>query len=200
MWTYIVWSRHALFVMGLATLRCRTGWSALYDDSEEEEATPRALHAEPSHASSLSFQPHNLFKEHFATAAPAPSPRHATDPPGTLAAQPPSTNNASHSSRLGGQQQQQQQEDPGAASLHSGGAYPCKIRRGWGSHTDGAVVREQCCGDEPGASSQRGASQSPKGKPPLPTAHRFSAKGANSISIWEGAQVFAVYQLIAVMR
>ncbi|KAL0037427.1 hypothetical protein WJX79_007485 [Trebouxia sp. C0005] len=47
-----------------------TGWSALYDESSEEE-DQSGLQAEDSQASSLSFQPHNLFKEHFAVGSSA---------------------------------------------------------------------------------------------------------------------------------
>ncbi|KAL0052980.1 hypothetical protein WJX82_010854 [Trebouxia sp. C0006] len=50
-----------------------TGWSALYDESSEEEDRS-GLQAEESQASSLSFQPHNLFKEHFAAGPSAATP------------------------------------------------------------------------------------------------------------------------------
>ena len=98
---------------------------------------------------------------------------------------------------------QQQQENRGSESVSTGGAYSCKVRRPWGSSTEAAVGQKQQS-DEPLMSSpavlrdlrgvgghggaeaascklgaaQRGGSQSPMGKPPLPTTHRLIAKGA----------------------
>ena len=45
----------------------------MYDESSEEE-DQSGLQAEESQASSLSFQPHNLFKEHFAVGSSAATP------------------------------------------------------------------------------------------------------------------------------
>ena len=189
----------------LAIFGCRTGWSALYDDSSDEEA-PHGLHAEQSQATSLSFQPHNLFEEHFATAA-APSTPYADSYSalGTPAANSPATRKQVRHRQYvePSSTAQQQQENRGSESLRTGDPHSCKVKRPWGSSTEAAVGQEQQS-DEPlmsspavlgdlrragghggdGAAScklgaaQRGGSQSPMGKPPLPTTHRLIAKGA----------------------
>lgn len=102
---------------------------------------------------------------------------------------------------------QQQQENRGPESLPSGDAHPTKVRRPLGSSSEAAAGREQQSDEplvsspavlggpkgakaggrgragtircEPGA-AQHGGSQSPMGKPPLPTARRLTAKGAKS--------------------
>lgn len=187
---------------------CRTGWSALYDDSSDEEA-PHGLHAEQSQASSLSFQPHNLFEEHFATAAAPPTPcADSFSALGTPACKLPAPRQQVHHRQYEepSSTAQQQQENQGSESPATGNAHSCKVRRPWGASTE-AEVGQELQSNEPlmnspaalqspkgtkaggqgrtGAAScepsaaQRGASQSPMGKPPLPTARRLNAKGAN---------------------
>ena len=188
---------------------CRTGWSALYDDSSDEEA-PHGLHAEQSQASSLSFQPHNLFEEHFATAAAPPTPcADSFSALGTPASQPPGPKKQVHHTQYvePSSIDQQQQENQRSESPATGNAHSCKVGRPWGTSTEAAVGRELQCNEplmnspavlqspkgtraggkggtgaapcEPSA-AQRGASQSPMGKPPLPTARRLNAKGVNT--------------------
>lgn len=152
----------------------RTGWSALYDDSSDEEAL-HGLQAEDSQASSLSFQPHNLFEEHFAAVTAGPSPAAVTDNSlNTLAS---STRSRSSRSHIHPSSVAQQQENQGVMSPQAAGAYTTRVRRPWGSSTEAKSGVEQPS-DLP-AGAQRAASQSPAGKPPLPTAHRLSARGTS---------------------
>ena len=189
-------------------MNCRTGWSALYDDSSDEEA-PHGLHAEQSQASSLSFQPHNLFEEHFATsAAPSTPCADSSSALGTPASQSPAIRKQGHHRQYvePSSMAQQQQENRGPESLPTADTHSCKVRRPCGSSAEAAVGQEQqpneplmssraMLGGPKGAkagrmggagpapcgpsAAQRGGSQSPMGKPPLPSARRLTAKGVN---------------------
>ena len=138
---------------------CRTGWSVLYDESSDEEA-PADLHAEESQASSLSFQPHNLFKEHFAAATAT-----VDDSLSILA----STTKASHNRGMHSNSTAQQ-ENQATASPRLVGAHTPRARRPWGASPEKSLGIDE-------NSELPAASQSPAGKPPLPTGHRPSAKG-----------------------
>ena len=154
---------------------CRTGWSALYDETSDEEA-PLGLHAEESQASSLSFQPLNLFQEHFAAAAATVDDSLSTLASGTKA---PSSRACMRSRSTA-----QQQENQAAASPQIVGVHTLKDRRPWGTGAEGALGVDQNP-DLPAAS------QSPAGKPPLPTGHRPSAKsnGAYHVVVLPGTAV-----------
>lgn len=167
----------------------RTGWSALYDESSEEEEPP-GLQAEQSQASSLSFQPHNLFKEHFAAGASAATPNVAADksltslmyassPPrpvlATDSAAQPNSSSQHPASKLGLTASKVEaaalnglQEPLGA--LQTQNSYSPKVRKCWGLDAESAVKPEAAC-----ASSSPRLGQSPAGKPPLP---RQAGKGA----------------------
>ena len=100
---------------------------------------------------------------------------------------------------------QQQQENQGPESIPKGDAHSSKARRPWGLRTEAAVGQEQQsdgplmsspnvlrgpkgakAGGQRGAGTapresgvaHHGGSQSPMGKPPLPTARKLTAKGA----------------------
>ena len=150
------------YIAGLSWYLCRTGWSALYDDSTDEEEA-QDLQGEPSQASSLSFQPHDLFKEHFATVPTTAPPATAQQnhlgqnpPPSPAAAAvaaaaaliPTAVADASSSPRAGAPPADRLCKDTAAASStardqHQGemmgdgesqakSSYTPKVRKSWG--------------------------------------------------------------------
>ncbi|DBA82764.1 TPA: hypothetical protein ACH3X1_006992 [Trebouxia sp. C0004] len=187
-----------------------TGWSALYDESSEEE-DQSGLQAEESQASSLSFQPHNLFKEHFAigssAATQAAELRTSPSPPANGSTSTITLQAAAASGDL-----QHSLSTPRSAAFeaqasalveleHQAGSkgktqaetsYTPRVRRAWGLSAESAVRAEQpnC------ASSSPKPSRSPAGKPPLPwtagwgsllpvgtgKSPRMSAKGAKPLA------------------
>ena len=167
----------------------RTGWSALYDESSEEE-DQSGLQAEDSQASSLSFQPHNLFKEHFAVGSSAATSAAALNtslsPPAhgsnsTILSQDAAASRDTQRS-LGRPRSAaaEAQANTPVEHAHQAGSkgkvlaetsYTPRVRRAWEINADSAARAEQpkC------ASSSPRPSQSPAGKPPLPwTAGRGS--------------------------
>ena len=194
----------------MTAMICRTGWSALYDNSSDEDSSHEGLHAEESQASSLSFQPHNLFEEHFAAAPPPSSTSAPADDSLSLHASGSKLSSSKLSSSREGMQsstsmQQQEnrrtvswekqgigssetqdsagvtQRDQGAASPCTRGTYTKKTRRPW-EHNSGSA-QLGVVGEQHGddpASALGATGQSPTGKPPLPAGHRPSAKGMDA--------------------
>ncbi len=168
---------------------CRTGWSALYDESSEEE-DQSGLQAEDLPASSLSFQPHNLFKEHFAAGSSAATPAASLDTSlsvpahdfiSTILSQDAAASrDLQHSVGKPRSAAVEAQASTPVELAHQAGSkgkaqaetsYTPRVRRAWGLNAESAVRAEQpnC------ASSSPRPSQSPAGKPPLPwTAGRGS--------------------------
>ena len=167
----------------------RTGWSALYDESSEEE-DQSGLQAENSQASSLSFQPHNLFKEHFAVGPSAATPAAALNTSLSTPAHKSTSTILSQDAAASRNLQRSLGKTRSAAVeaqaitpaelAHQSGSkgkaqaetsYTPRVRRAWGLSAESAVRAEQpnC------ASSSPGPSQSPAGRPPQPwTAGRGS--------------------------
>jgi len=161
----------------------------LYDESSEEE-DQSGLQAEESQASSLSFQPHNLFKEHFAVGSSAATPAAVLN----TSLSPPahgSTSTILSQDAAGSGDLQHSLSKPRSAAVvaqastlvelaHQAGSkgkaqaetsYTSRVRRAWGLNAESAVRAEQpnC------ATSSPKPNQSPAGKPPLPwTAGRGS--------------------------
>jgi len=145
----------------------------LYDENSEDEE-PHNLQAEASQASSLSFQPHNLFKEHFAagsTGTPA-APAAVLDTSLTQLAHASSLtmlseDAAAHDSRAGPQKQAGTLDQAQAET-----SYTSRVRKPWGlsAESAGRAEQPQCSAPSP----RQGTSQSPGGKPPLP---RTAGKG-----------------------
>ena len=154
----------------------------MYDESSEEK-DQSGLQAEESQASSLSFQPHNLFKEHFAVGYSAATPAAALD----TSLRPPahtSTSTILSQDAADNKDLQHSLGKPRSAAVatqavtpdelaHQAGckgkvqaetSYTPRVRRAWGLSAESAVRAEQphC------ASSSPRPSQSPAGKPPLP--------------------------------
>ena len=162
---------------------CRSSWSALYDDSSEEKEA-RGLQAEASQASSLSFQPHNLFKEHFSA---------GTSPTGFAAAK--DTLSPSSSVRPATQKSETRAAHtfvnaPAEASVVAAtenqpeGAYTPRTRKLWeqqaevepkARHASAASPRSIKHGPDQSPGSKQMLGQSPAGKPPLP---RLPGKGS----------------------
>ncbi len=160
----------------------RTGWSVLYDESSEEE-DQSGLQAEESQASSLSFQPHNLFKEHFAVGSALKTslspPAHGSTST-ILSQDAAASRDLQHSLGKPRSAAVEAQASTPVELAHQAGSkgkaqaetsYTPRVRRAWGLSAESAVRAEQpnC------ASSSPRPSQSPAGKPPLPwTAGRGS--------------------------
>ncbi len=161
----------------------------MYDESSEEE-DQSGLQAEASQASSLSFQPHNLFKEHFAAGPSAATPAAALNTSLSMPAHD-STSTILSQDAAASRDLQHTLGKPRSAAVeaqastpielaHQAGSrgkaqaetsYTPRVRKAWGLNTESAVRAEQpnC------ASSSPRPSQSPAGKPPLPwTAGRGS--------------------------
>jgi len=161
----------------------------LYDESSEEE-DQSGLQAETSQASSLSFQPHNLFKEHFAVGPSAATPAAALntslsplahESTATMLSQDAAASrDLQHSLGKPRSAAVEAQASTPVELAHQAGSkgkgqpetsYTPRVRRAWGLNAESAVRAEQTnC-----ASSSPRPSQSPAGKPPLPwTAGRGS--------------------------
>ena len=155
----------------------------MYDDSSEEEEA-QGLQAEASQASSLSFQPHNLFKEHFAAGTLQTGFAAAKDILSPSISMRPSTQQfesiAAHTVVNG----PAEASDVAATENQPEGAYTPRSRKLWqqqaevklkAKHFVTSSPRPIKQGAEHSPVNKQTLGQSPAGKPPLP---RLPGKGS----------------------